>query len=396
MLVIFAKNGVIVMEKKREKNYKKVERLVYVSLWGLAMLVPLVVQLYEYVAGIDAELEMAQVARTWLTLLPFLVLFWVHELLLMPLLLRSSGLKVLYVVLTVAVIAAIVSVIEAPHRSHRKKEDATLREVVVTNVETGEEMKRFTTRGRPRPPFNMFQFANVMFALFTVSANIAINLYFRSLSNRRRIERLEAENTSARLQYLKYQINPHFFMNTLNNIHALIDIDAERARDVVIDLSKLMRYVLYDIDKDEVTLKQEVDFLNNYIALMRIRLTDNVKIQVTMPEGGEDVKLPPLLFIPFVENIFKHGVSYREPSVIDISLAVEDEGKRVTFRSINSNYGNKGGDRHHGIGLENLRRRLDLLYGDSYTMETNDRGATFESRLTIPVGGRHGSEIVKV
>lgn len=384
------------MEKKAERNYKRVERMVYIVLWVIVLLIPLVEQTYEYLNGTDEAFEGDKLLKTWLFMLPFFVLFWVHELLLMPLLMRRKGHKALYVVLTVAAITAMIAVIDAPHKSHRKKEDSTLREVVVTNVETGEEMKRFTTRGRKRPTFNMFQFTNVMFALFTVSVNIATSLYFRGLSNRRRIARLEAENTSTRLQYLKYQVNPHFFMNTLNNIHALIDIDAERARDVVIDLSKLMRYVLYDIDKDEVTLKQEVDFLNNYIALMRIRLTDNVKIQVTMPEGGEDVKLPPLLFIPFVENIFKHGVSYREPSVIDISLAVEDEGKRVTFRSINSNHGNKGGDRHHGIGLENLRRRLDLLYGDSYTMETNDRGATFESRLTIPVGGRHGSEIVKV
>lgn len=378
------------MEKNQDADYKRVERTVYVALWGIIALVPLAVQVYEYLNGTDAVLEFNKVVKTWLGLLPFFILFWVHDLLLIRLLMRRRT-KVLYVVLTAAAIACMTMTIYKPHKPHRKPGDTSLREIVVTDVETGAELRRFTSRGKPRPPFNMFLLTNIVFALFTVSINIAVNLYFRGLSNRRRIARLEAENTSTRLQFLKYQINPHFFMNTLNNIHALIDIDADRARDVVIELSKLMRYVLYEIDKDEVTLRQEVDFLNNYIELMRIRLTDNVKIKVAMPQGGEDIKLPPLLFIPFVENIFKHGVSYREPSLIDISLSAGDDGS-VTFRSVNSNHAKSRGDSHHGIGLENLRRRLDLLYRDGYTLEIDNRGDTFVTRLTIPVargGGKN-------
>lgn len=371
------------MEKNQDADYKRVERTVYIALWGIVAILPLAVQVYEYLNGTDAVLEFNKVVKTWLGLLPFFILFWVHDLLLIRLLMRRRT-KVLYVVLTAAAIACMIMTIYKPHTPHRKPGDTSLREIVVTDVETGAVLRRFTSRGKPRPPFNMFLLTNIVFALFTVSINIAIKLYFRGLSNRRRIARLEAENTSTRLQFLKYQINPHFFMNTLNNIHALIDIDADRARDVVIELSKLMRYVLYEIDKDEVTLKQEVDFLNNYIELMRIRLTDNVKIKVAMPEGGEDIKLPPLLFIPFVENIFKHGVSYREPSLIDISLSAGDDGS-VTFRSVNSNHAKSGGDSHHGIGLENLRRRLDLLYRDGYTLEIDNRGDTFVTRLTIPV-----------
>lgn len=376
------------MEKNQDADYKRVELTVYITLWGIIALVPLAVQVYEYLNGTDAVLEFNKVVKTWIGLLPFFVLFWVHDLLLIRLLIRRRT-KLLYVVLTAAAIACMIMTIYKPHTpAHRKPGDTSLREIVVTDVETGTELRRFTSRGRPRPPFNMFLLTNVVFALFTVSINIAIKLYFRGLSNRRRIARLEAENVSTRLQFLKYQINPHFFMNTLNNIHALIDIDADRARDVVIELSKLMRYVLYEIDKDEVTLKQEVDFLCNYIELMRIRLTDNVKIKLSMPQGGEDIKLPPLLFIPFVENIFKHGVSYREPSNIEISLSAE--GDMVTFRSVNSNHAKSRGDSHHGIGLENLRRRLGLLYREGYTLEIDNRGDTFVTRLTIPVGRGNG------
>ncbi len=383
----------VIMERKQDTYYKKVERVIYAALWCGVALIPLVVQGYEYMNGTDAEFEFDKAVKTWIAILPFFLLFWVHDLMLMPMLMRRRR-KWLYGVLTMTAIAGMIAVMDMARRAHRHERDNELREVIVTDIDTGKELRRFTRVGRPKPPFNMMLLMNVAFALFVVSVNIAVKLYFRALSNRRRIARLEAENTSTRLQFLKYQINPHFFMNTLNNIHALIDIDAERARDVVIELSKLMRYVLYEIDKDEVTLRQEVDFLNNYIELMRIRLTDNVKINVGLTDDVDDIKLPPLLFIPFVENIFKHGVSYREPSVIDISLKV-DASDGVTFRSVNSNHAKSRGDSYHGIGLENLRRRLDLLYPDNYILEINNNGDTFEARLTMPATRQRVAEIKK-
>lgn len=377
----------IYMDRKLEGDRRMmgggVERRVYVGLWGIVALLPLAVQGYEYLMGTDAVFEMDKVVKTWLGILPFFVLFWVHDLFLLRLLMKRGRSKWVYVVSTVAAITVMMVVIDMPHRAHRKEREREMREVIVTDVETGEVLRHFTKKREPRPTINMFMITNVVFALFVVCINIAVRLYFRGVSNRRRIARLEAENASTRLEFLKYQINPHFFMNTLNNIHALIDIDAERARDVVMELSKLMRYVLYEIDNDEVTLRQEVDFLNNYIGLMRIRLTDNVKIDVSMPADGDCIKLPPLLFIPFVENIFKHGVSYREPSTIEVALSTD--GDSVTFRSRNSVHGNGGGDSHHGIGLENLRRRLDLLYPEGYVMEIENDGEVFAARLTIPV-----------
>ena len=179
-------------------------------------------------------------------------------------------------------------------------------------------------------------------------------------------------------------------MNTLNNIHALIDIDSAKAQNVVVELSKMMRYVLYEIDNDNVTLRQEVDFLNNYIKLMRIRLKDNVEITVDISNGNSDIKLPPLLFIPFVENIFKHGISYRELSKVEISLHLA--GDKLVFRSKNSNHANRREDSHHGIGLENLRRRLDLLYGDEYQLTIREDSAIYEVELTLPVAVEENKE----
>ena len=406
------KNGInriehIEMERSEDKQYKRLERVVYVLLWVIIAMIPVVGQLYEYLNGSDVTFEFNKVVKVWGFILPFFILFWLHDLFLIRLLLhRGAKTKVLYVAVTVAMIIGMISIISSPSKKHRhertpealeqvdNKVEVKIDSVVVVasgqNAEQGVNTKKTHRRGGPRGVKTMIILTNTIFALFAVSLNIAVKLYFRAMSSRRRIARLEAENTSTRLQFLKYQINPHFFMNTLNNIHALIDIDSAKAQNVVVELSKMMRYVLYEIDKDNVTLRQEVDFLNNYIKLMRIRLKDNVEITVDISNGNSDIKLPPLLFIPFVENIFKHGISYRELSKVEISLHLA--GDKLVFRSKNSNHANHREDSHHGIGLENLRRRLDLLYGDEYQLTIREDSAIYEVELTLPVAVEENKE----
>lgn len=135
-------------------------------------------------------------------------------------------------------------------------------------------------------------------------ANAGIKLMYQSIRDEQEMEALKRQNLQAEMDYLKYQINPHFFMNTLNNIHALIDIDAEYAKNAVIELSKMMRYVLYDSGRERIPLEKDIQFLENYIELMRIRYTGAIDIRVRYPEplpGG--VTIPPLLLIVFVERL---------------------------------------------------------------------------------------------
>ena len=185
------------------------------------------------------------------------------------------------------------------------------------------------------------------------------------------------------MDYLKYQINPHFFMNTLNNIHALIDIDTECAKSAVIELSKMMRYVLYDSGRELIPLNKDLQFLQNYIELMRIRYTDTVDIRVEYPHDlPEQVSIPPLLLIVFVENAFKHGISYNRPSFIRLTVAYTEGRVRCTV--VNSRH---GGARQHGpgIGLENVRKRLALIYGEeNYSLEIREEEDTYTVDLIIP------------
>jgi putative regulator of cell autolysis len=186
------------------------------------------------------------------------------------------------------------------------------------------------------------------------------------------------------MDYLKYQINPHFFMNTLNNIHALIDIDTESAKNAVIELSKMMRYVLYESGREIISLNRDIQFLKNYIELMRIRYTDAVNISVESPGNlPEQLSIPPLLLIVFVENAFKHGVSYNHPSFIRLKIEYADG--QVTSTLTNSRHAAQSSKHPAGIGLENVRKRLELIYGaKNYSLEIREEEKTYTVKLVIP------------
>jgi len=194
---------------------------------------------------------------------------------------------------------------------------------------------------------------------------------------------LEKENIETQLAFLKHQISPHFFMNTLNNIHSLIDIDTVEAKKSVIKLSGLMRHLLYESDHEMSSLKSEVDFIRSYVDLMKLRYPKGVKITLNIPEKIPDKSIPPLLFISLLENAFKHGVSYMQESFIDIELSFESDNLQLMI----TNSKNKGNPKasESGIGIENTRKRLDLLFKDKYILDITDRGNVFITHLTIPV-----------
>jgi len=189
------------------------------------------------------------------------------------------------------------------------------------------------------------------------------------------------------LSFLKHQISPHFFMNTLNNIHALVDIDREEAKNAIIKLSHMMRYLLYESDIQKVSLRKEIDFINSYIELMRLRYDEyNLKVETEYPDNADTVTVPSSLFLSFIENAFKYGVHPRIRSVIKISLSVSAQNDRLTFRVVNSLWDvTPNLTESTGIGLENVRKRLDLIYRDSYTLDIGSADNLYEVTLTIPV-----------
>ena len=187
----------------------------------------------------------------------------------------------------------------------------------------------------------------------------------------------EAAHTEAELRNLRNQVNPHFLLNTLNNIYALTAIDSERAQAAIQQLSKLLRHMLYGNQQQEVPLEDEVTFLENYVNLMKIRLADSVDLRFEVRCSAHHVMVAPLIFISLVENAFKHGVSTTESSFVHISIAADDH--RLTCDIANSNFPKTSEDRSgHGIGLQQVQRRLDLAYLGRYTWE---RGVSADGRV---------------
>jgi hypothetical protein len=234
------------------------------------------------------------------------------------------------------------------------------------------------------PPFREMHIYSYTFnSLFLVFFSLGLRVLERNSRIEKLQKELEKEKLNSELAFLKNQISPHFFFNTLNNIYSLISINAEDSKKAVLGLSKLMRYLLYDSEHGNTLLSNEIDFMNNYIDLMKLRMSNKIDLKVSFPEKYEDINIPPLIFIPFIENAFKHGISYREKSFIDISMTTEKES--LKFRCVNSLVKIREDNEsvHSGIGMHNVTKRLNLLFPGKHDIKINKSETEFEVLLQI-------------
>ena len=336
------------------------ENLLYLMVWMVIILVPVLNS--KMLEEVHVSLENILIA--WLKIAPYLLIFIIHNSLIAPRLLLRKHRYVWYLVVNLLTITAVFSLV-AIYEKYAPYDT----EPYILNGKAS-----FT---------DLAIYWNILLGFFMTGLNMGIKLLYRSLRDEQQMEELKRQNLQAEMDYLRYQINPHFFMNTLNNIHALVDIDTGKAKSTIVELSKLMRYVLYEASNKTILLSREVQFLKNYIALMSLRYTNKVSIQMDFPVEVPEVQIPPLLFVSFVENAFKHGVSYRSESFIHVLMQL-DEGNRLSFRCSNSNNGSAD-EQHHGIGLENIRKRLRLLFGNDYTLSITEEEHKFDVLLIIPL-----------
>ena len=214
------------------------------------------------------------------------------------------------------------------------------------------------------------RFVQMAFMLIlVVGLSVAIRMSQRWQKLQEVKAQAEQARTDAELKNLRNQLNPHFLLNTLNNIYALIAFDPDKAQTAVGELSKLLRHALYDNQKKFVPLYKEAEFIKNYIELMKIRVTDNVKITSDINIDDDDsTPIAPLIFISLIENAFKHGISQAGVGVIDIKMN-NDDGK-ISCEIRNTNYPKHDNDKSgSGIGLEQVAKRLELMYPGHYTWE---------------------------
>ena len=349
-------------EKKILRIRKQVigENTLYFLIWVLVLLAPFMNSGMMSEEIIDARSSLL----SWLKVLPFYTLFLANNLLLYRTL-WSKRRYILYLSVSALLIVGVFTLLELYEQTHI---------AMAQSLELAEPQYIGLT---------VFPWwGNMIAAAVMFTANNSIRTLYRQMQSDEDTERLQRQNLQAEMYYLKHQINPHFLMNTLNNIHALVDIDGDAAKQAIIQLSDMMRHVVYDTGGDLISLKEEIKFINNYIELMRIRYTDDVKILYHKPDALQGrVEIPPLIFIVFVENAFKHGVSYDNASYIYIDIKCEDG--YVVGRFENSVNPAKRSDKP-GIGLENVRKRLDLIYNDRYDLQIEEKGGSYCITLKIP------------
>lgn len=404
------------------KRNEIMENLVYAGIWFMLLLTPIISLLIRMSTDSNIQFSWNEVFDSWRMMVPFLLVFVLHNFVMARLLIYNHK-TVLYLTLTLALLV-VFQLYECQHRPRPMDEGAKPQWTAAPappHAQDGRPMPQAdgtqamphpadmhprpqadghsTLQGPPPPPHDrdgrhdgmddghppLMDHSGPVMPLLALMLMLGLNLgiksFFKSRQEAKKMEALQRAHLEQQLEYLKYQVNPHFFMNTLNNIHALVDIDPEQAKATILELSKLMRYVLYEGAKDRVPLLREVGFLQNYVTLMRLRYTERVRIDMTIDPDLPDRKVPPMILITFVENAFKHGVSYRNASFIDIKLR-HSEG-RLYFDCINSRQDNEQTE-HGGVGLRNVRERLQLLFGEDYTLQTEENADRYEVHLDFP------------
>ena len=227
----------------------------------------------------------------------------------------------------------------------------------------------------------MMLFYNLFFVVFVA---IAIKFYKRWAEKDYREQKVQKAKVEAELQMLKAQINPHFLFNTLNSIYVLAMKKSEQTASIVLKLSDILDYILYRIDTPKIAIANEIRIIENYIELEKIRFADRVDVSFTYNLVSKDIQIPPMLIIPFVENAFKHGVAKSiNKSWIKIALNESDHTLNILVSNSKSQTSAKGIT--GGIGLANVTKRLELIYGDSYKLDISEKTNLYDVSLSIPI-----------
>lgn len=381
--------------------------LVYTILWGMVWTYPVVAETMAVMQD-DETFSTTEIMRAWSLTVPFFILFLVHRLPVCRLLLRHR-------IRAYCLSALLLLTVFGLCRYHSFKPGMPPHHVPADErpmpPATPPPAPSPFTPDRPnapadrpgnhlrqpqghKPPKHRPSFLGIpdivtldlIIAILMMGFDISIVLLSRYQEEEKKKYRLEADHKERELEHLKAQINPHFFMNMLNNIHVMVELDPAEAQKMIMELSRMMRYVLYEGAKPLTTLQKEKEFIANYVGLMRKRCSStHVHISLQMPEDNHGhILVSPLLFISVIENAFKHGISYRRPSFVEIRLNVT--GREVTLECLNSVHPERTppDSTEGGIGLSNLRQRLQLLYGDDFRLDIHHTSEIYHVNLTIP------------
>lgn len=229
--------------------------------------------------------------------------------------------------------------------------------------------------------------AVILGEIYVVALASAIKLTFDWIYERKRVENLQQVQLQTELDFLKSQIQPHFFFNTLNNLYALTLIKSDAAPSVVLKLSDIMQYVLYDVKEPKIRLFTEINYIQNYLDLERLRYGDNINATTDIIGSIENIEVPPLLFLPFIENCFKHGA--KDSENIEVFISFENVENKWLIFNVENTFNDltllKETNAKHGIGIKNVKRRLELLFKKNFKLSNTIKEQKYCIQLKIPI-----------
>jgi hypothetical protein len=234
----------------------------------------------------------------------------------------------------------------------------------------------------PPKPFKYWPFINFFLTSGLVTGlSLGLRLSEKLMLNEKIRKESEKEKLNTELALLKHQINPHFLFNTLNSIYSLALTRSDQTAEAVMKLSDMMRYVIQDVGHESVPLSLELEYLGHYVELQQIRLSDNNTVQLQVKGDPGSLSIPPMILVPLIENAFKYGTSSHEPAVIDILLEIGHN--MLKFRVINRIFGGRETPSTFGVGIQNTRQRLGLMYPGRHRLSLVNDGLQFTAELEI-------------
>ncbi len=366
---------------------KHTELFILIVLWLIVFINPVIVE-----SG-NENYDWGSVLDIWGRMLPFLILTIINHFVLLPYLFFKGQKKAYFALALIVLIAFsfLLSTIKNPEPEGRRRPGVEHRPERPPH-EFGPP-PRFEDHQRqqghqdgPRPGGLPARLNSLLIAFLILGFDTGFRIAFRWSKSEKIRSDLEKQQLKTELDFLKHQISPHFFMNTLNNIHALVDIDSEDAKKAIIRLSRMMRYLLYESENGMTTLRKEIEFTQSFLDLMRIRYPEErVKISEDYPSIESDIIIPAFLFVSYIENAFKHGINPRGESFINLKFNVVE--KHLQFHISNSNFPIQEPEeiKSSGVGLVNSRQRLELLFQGKYELEELSEDKAYTVNLKIPI-----------
>ena len=342
---------------KKAKLKRIIKALAPLFIWLLVLSLPFLSRL----GGAAPEIRNDLFKNLFLSNILLIAIFYLHSYFIYPLREKKNGLTWYFILLITTMVIFIV----ADNYLHH-------------------EMPKFPRHDMPppNPAFAVLPFT------FVIVVSFCYRLYMDKVSREIHIKELETIHLKTELEFLFSQISPHFMFNVLNTLVSMARKKSDKMETSLISLSQLMRYMLYESNSGQITLEDEVAYLKSYIELQMLRFGEDVRINLNLSGAFDKYSIEPMLLIPFVENAFKHGIGALLEPVIDLSVQVDEQNKKLEMVVVNaiaptSTQPLNAINKNTGIGLTNVKRRLELLYPEQHTLNINNSNNKFTAMLRI-------------